>query len=891
MATYPNNEPVISVYGAPNPAFISEWGNFGSLNRNGVSIVPGILIKFKDIPVISSANSMDWFTNNPLVSEFLQDCGKNSSVSILWNSSPVLAGIPRRYDCAYLDLDDNSIINQPNLQQFIESIKLFTEQLYGNLPQSFIESEIIQLEKQRVPRYWNLDINGLLLLAKRILLNFESEFNRPYPTLIQQIELVIQKLLDEWNNSPAEKELLSLLIKRQYRSANPGLVASGIVFPDRLVELSNDYIDRFALDGDLDDFFSGAISTVPFDEIPNLNDDVKRAFSKVKDWVNDLQSISQASVIIDRCNGLLVDEIKEKELPTDLKLRLVEASIKSGKKDFINSFLSIRPEDLSRILIPRLSIEQSRNLLYVGSGVPASPGICSGFLCTDVRKINSMIAAGAPIVLAANSPGPEIVKSAQRANGLLFATGGATSHIAVIARGENKPCVSGVSALYISAERGLLSIGENSIKEGGWITIDGSSGKVYFGKVEKSTLILPEMKTINSVLDYCDDNANIQVYANADTATEAENAFSYGAKGIGLCRIEHLLARPASLENLQRVMLLSWLLKPYLEKILIATRDAATWSSSKGALTTLKELEQAMSNLDIYKRYKNELNKVEDILIREFSDLINISKGRTVTIRLIDPPLAEFLNKEIIDQLHSDNIINDDQKADLMRFIDRKDSMIGLRGIRLCNIAPEFTNAQIKSILLACKRSKSDVKPNVDILVPFVIDAFEMANIRSLVADCSRELGVNANCRVGAMVETPRSVMVIKEIVKYSDFLSFGTNDLTQFTWAASRDYAEGDFLQHISYTEMGLDPFVILDQKGVGGLLDLAVHGARSVSPAITIGVCGEHASETRNLSFFEGLGINYLSCTIPHIRSVRLACGQRAIQRANLLGHKEEI
>lgn len=883
MAKRSDNEPIVSIYGTLSSNSI-DWGNFSLLAQKGVPITPGIVLEFKGISLLASSKSMNWFIENPIITKFLNDCNESGNISLLWKSSPVLPGIPRRYDCAYLDLNDSTTLNKMSLKQYIEAIKLFTEQVYGNLPQSFIESEVLCLQKQQVPRYWNLDTKELLFLAKQLLLDFEGEFNVPFPNLVQQIKFVIQKLIGEWISSPSEKQVLSILIKRQYRLATANLIGSGIIFPDRLAKLSNNYSDQFVINGDLDDLASGAVPTVAFSELPYLTGEIKRNYYTVKDWVNGLRSISQVSIIIDQNDGFIVDDLRRIDLPIESKLKLVDAGIKSGSNDFQHTLLAIRPEELSRILIPSLTIEQLRNMLFLGSGVPASPGLCSGLLCIDIQKIDGMLDMGVPIILAANSPGPEIVKSAQKASGLLFATGGATSHIAVIARGENKPCVSGVSMLSVNTEIGQLTIGENSVNEGSWLTIDGSSGKVFLGKIEKNKLVLPELRTINSVLNYCDKHANIQVYANADTAIEAENAFSIGAKGIGLCRIEHLLARPSSLESLQRVMLLSWLLKSQFEKLLVAKMEVANWPLSKGAKATLHELEQSMSNRDLYQLYMKELYVVEDVLFREFLDLINVSKGRTITIRLIDPPLAEFINEEIILQLYSKNVINNNQKGDLLRFIDRKDSMIGLRGIRLCNIAPEFTKSQIRSILLACKETKSSVQPNVDILVPFVIDAFEMATIRSLIAECMQELGMKMTYRLGAMIETPRSVMVIKDIARYSDFLSFGTNDLTQFTWAASRDYAEGDFLRHISYNPMGVDPFEILDQKGVGSMLTLAVIGARSVAPSINIGVCGEHASETKNLPFFEELGINYLSCTIPHIRSLRLSCGQRAICKLNL-------
>jgi pyruvate,orthophosphate dikinase len=336
-------------------------------------------------------------------------------------------------------------------------------------------------------------------------------------------------------------------------------------------------------------------------------------------------------------------------------------------------------------------------------------------------------------------------------------------------------------------------------------------------------------------------------------------------------------------------MLLSWILIPAYEKILIAKSDLNKWPNSKGSLTSLAEAVKDLQNHNVYQHYIKSLEFLGNNLIDEISGILDASKNFPVTIRLIDPPLAEFLSESIIDQLQSEEIIQHEQKDLLINLFAHKDSMIGLRGVRLCNLSPEFTKTQIKSIFIAKMKDSESTSTEINILIPFVADAVEIDIIREMVNEIAQDLQFNGKWQLGTMIETPRAAILAKDMAQKSDFLSFGTNDLTQFTWAASRDYAQSDFLNHAIYSSrLEQDPFTLLDQQGVGKLIELAINEARAISPNIPIGICGEHAGEPQNIEYLGQLGVNYVSCSPISIATIRLACGQFGI-RSNAINQSK--
>jgi pyruvate,orthophosphate dikinase len=493
----------------------------------------------------------------------------------------------------------------------------------------------------------------------------------------------------------------------------------------------------------------------------------------------------------------------------------------------------IDPDQLDQLLHPRLDPDATYEI--AAKGLNASPGAAVGAIVLDADTAEERGKAGESVILVRWETTPDDIHGLIEAQGVLTAHGGMTSHAAVVARGMGKPCVAGCEGLSVDAAAGMVQLGDHELRAGDVITIDGGTGSVIVGAVP---LVAPEIdENFDTVLHWADELRRLGVRANADTPADAAKAREFGAEGIGLCRTEHMFMAEPRL--------------PIVREMIMAREE----EERRAALDRLLPMQQA-----------------------DFEGIFEAMAGLPVTIRLLDPPLHEFLPS--LEEATSDAM------RDRIRQLHEANPMLGTRGCRLGLQYPEIYEMQVRAIVRAAKAvaDRTGDAPLVEIMHPLVGFQEELARLRELTERvAAEEPSVEYLC--GTMIELPRAALRADEIAHHADFFSFGTNDLTQTTLGFSRDDAEGKFLTF--YLEHGLlerNPFEVIDEEGVGDLMRIAVERGRATKPGIKLGICGEHGGEPRSVAFCHRLGLDYVSCSPYRVPLARLAAAQAALAESGV-------
>ncbi|MGA7272224.1 MAG: pyruvate, phosphate dikinase, partial [Acidimicrobiia bacterium] len=519
-------------------------------------------------------------------------------------------------------------------------------------------------------------------------------------------------------------------------------------------------------------------------------------------------------------------------------VRLAVQMVEEGLIDRRQAVLRVDPDSLEQLHRPR--IDENVDVVAVATGVAASPGAASGMAVFDADEAVTMAAEGHEVLLITPETTPDDIHGMAAAVGILTSQGGKTSHAAVVARGMGKPAVTGAASIVVDVAGGTALAGDVDIAKGDIVTIDGTTGAVYVGEVP---LVEPkETPELHQLLAWADEYRTIGVRANADTPGDAAKARQLGAEGIGLARTEHMFLGER-LEIVQRVILSD-------EK---RERDAA-------------------------------LSRLERQQVDDFEGLLEAMDGLPVIVRLLDPPLHEFLpnrmdlEHEILRRVWAGRSVADLQRMseEVTRW-EEDNPMLGLRGVRLGLMVPELYRLQAKAAVAALvRRIRAGGDPHLEIMIPLVADAHEFSLMRTMVeqevASAASEAELDLHVPVGTMIELPRAALTAGAIARQADFFSFGTNDLTQMTYGLSRDDAEGLFLR--DYLERGIldiNPFQTLDTEGVGRLIRVATNEGREANPGLVVGVCGEHGGDPASIAFCLGLGLDYVSASPPRVEGAR--------------------
>ncbi|HEU4699878.1 MAG TPA: pyruvate, phosphate dikinase [Gemmatimonadales bacterium] len=501
----------------------------------------------------------------------------------------------------------------------------------------------------------------------------------------------------------------------------------------------------------------------------------------------------------------------------------------------------VPPNDLNQLLHPTIDPHSALDLL--ATGLPASPGAASGTVVFDADEAERLGKSGHAVILVRRETSPEDFHGMVAAKAILTARGGMTSHAAVVARGMGKPCVAGAEKVVVDESAGRFRVGEREVKAGDWISLDGATGRVFAGKAK---LKAPELSgTFTRLMGWADRVRHLRVRVNADTPADAHRGRDFGAEGIGLCRTEHMFFEGDRITAMREMIL---------------ARDEA---GRRRALAKILPMQRG-----------------------DFEGIFRAMDGHPVTIRLLDPPLHEFLPKEaeelaaLADQMGM-------SEAEVRQAVDRLhevNPMLGLRGCRLGIVHPEITEMQARAIFeAACTVAADKGRVMPEVMVPLIDTVIEFRKqaliIRGVAEQVFQERQITVPYMLGTMIELPRAALTADEIAREAQFFSFGTNDLTQTTWGISRDDCARFLPVYIDGKIIEDDPFEVLDQAGVGKLVQMACELGRKTRPDLKLGICGEHGGEPSSVGFCDRLGMNYVSCSPFRVPIARLAAAQAAL------------
>jgi pyruvate, orthophosphate dikinase len=533
----------------------------------------------------------------------------------------------------------------------------------------------------------------------------------------------------------------------------------------------------------------------------------------------------------------------------------------------------IEPAMVDQLLRDQYDPQALKGATRIAKGLNASPGAAVGRAVFAADHAVEWVERGEKVVLVRIETSPDDFHGMAVAQGILTARGGATSHAAVVARQIGKPCVAGCAELVVDYKSGSAKSVDSGVtfKEGDWISLDGSTGEVFLGALGTVSADYDEQDDLKTVLGWADEVRRLGVWTNADKPEEAARARSYGAEGIGLCRTEHMFREGERLEIVRGAILVSG----------AAMRARARLESGEA----IEADEQAAID-----KFESAMRQLEELQQGDFEGIFEAMKGLPVVVRLIDPPLHEFLpnlEETLVEVTKAGDAATTEQKELLavVQSMHEQNPMLGLRGVRLGLMIPDFVKIQTRAILNAqVAVNKAGGDAIAKIMIPLVGHVNELSRVRGLLEAEAKIIeegsGVPLDYKFGTMIEIPRGALTADEIAKEASFFSFGTNDLTQMAFGFSRDDAEGGFL--LKYVEdkiLPFNPFQTIDATGVGQLVEIAVEKGRAARPDIELGVCGEHGGDPESIHFFDKVGLDYVSCSPFRVPVARLAAAQAAL------------
>ena len=582
-------------------------------------------------------------------------------------------------------------------------------------------------------------------------------------------------------------------------------------------------------------------------DIQELNDIMPEVFKQFKETCEKLEYHYKDMQDIE----FTIEKGKLYFLQTRTGKRTAQAALKvavdmeiEGAVNIEDALMRIEPKSLDQLLHPTFDIETMEQVKPIAKGLPASPGAASGKIYFNAEKAVAAAKNGEAVVLVRKETSPEDIEGMNAAKGILTSRGGMTSHAAVVARGMGKCCVAGCEHIKVNEESKIFTVDGDIFKEGDMISLDGTTGKVYEGKIKT---VEPNLSgDFGKLMEWSDEVKTLGVRTNADTPKDSNTAVKFGAEGIGLCRTEHMFFDEERVPAVRRMILAD----------------------------TVEEREKAL----------------EILLPMQKEDFVGIykeMKERPVTIRLLDPPLHEFLPNEEDDikKLAETMEISINKLKEIISDLEEFNPMLGHRGCRLAVTYPEIARMQTRAIIeAAIEVLKEGVEVKPEIMIPLVGIQEEMIFVKEVVKSTAEEVikekGTELEYLIGTMIEIPRASFIADEIAKEAEFFSFGTNDLTQMGFGFSRDDA-GKFIgEYLDKEILPKDPFQSIDQKGIGKLVEMGVELGRKTKADLKIGVCGEHGGDPESIDFFHRVGLDYVSCSPYRVPIARLSAAQAAIR-----------
>ncbi|MDN5363904.1 MAG: pyruvate, orthophosphate dikinase [Eubacteriales bacterium] len=726
---------------------------------------------------------------------------------------------------------------------------------------------ILESVKEKVGAQLDTDLDAAALreVVDRYKELVQRETGKPFPQdPMEQLLMAVKAVFNSWNNQRAivyrrlnniPDHLGTAVNIQAMVFGNMGNdCGTGVAFTRNPSTGEKVIYGEYLINAQGEDVVAGIRTPSPISKLKEEMPDIYRQFEEVCELLErhykDMQDIE---FTIER-GKLYILQTRNGKRTAQAAIKIAVDMVKEGLIDKETAILRVEPAQLDQLLHRR--IDPNAKIEVLCKGLPASPGAACGKVVFDADLAEKMGNEGEKVILVSTETTPDDIHGMVAAQGVLTSRGGMTSHAAVVARGMGKPAVCGCEAIKIDLEKRQFQVGDTVVKEGDVITIDGSTGNVIVGEVP---MIEPEISgEFQTLLEWADEIRTMDVRANADTPEDAAKAREFGARGIGLCRTEHMFMAQDRL--------------PVVQEMIMAT----TPEERKAALDKLLPMQQG----DFYK-------------------ILKAMAGYPVYIRLLDPPLHEFLPnlEDLVVEITTLKLTGGDpeviaKKEEILRKVRQLhefNPMLGHRGCRLGITYPEIYDMQVRAIYQATAQLlKEGVDARPEVMIPLVIEAKELAMLRERVVNIAKEImekeGVQFEVRVGTMIEIPRAALTADEIAAHADYFSFGTNDLTQTTLGFSRDDAEGKFMA--DYLEKKIfeeNPFIVLDRKGVGKLLQVATELGRKGNPKLKVGICGEHGGDPESIKFCQEIGLDYVSCSPYRVPIARLAAAQAAVGREN--------
>jgi pyruvate,orthophosphate dikinase len=648
-----------------------------------------------------------------------------------------------------------------------------------------------------------------------------------------------------------------------------------------------------------EDVVAGIRTPLPISEMQRLWPDVFRDFQQIAERLEQTyHDVQDLEFTVER-RKLFMLQTRTAKRTARAAVRVAVAMVVEGLISKEEAMIRVEPAQVEQLLLPRFDEQPKSKAAEDGRllarGLPASPGAAVGRAILDADKAEEMARAGESVILVRPETSPDDFHGMSIAQGILTARGGMTSHAAVVARGMGKPCIVGAESLAVDLRARTVSTDGRVVREGEFISIDGATGEVLVGQIETIQPRFAEERELVELLSWADEIRRLGVWANADAPEEAQMARELGAQGIGLCRTEHMFRQAERLPIFRRVILAA----PEAARLkAIVTRlrqllEIASADKRSRAERELAEAERALEGP--WGRYSKALEELLPIQQGDFYGILKAMTGLPVIIRLLDPPLHEFLPKyeELLVEVVELRAMGKDAAAlaeheALLRTVGllrESNPMLGLRGCRLGILYPEIYEMQVRAILQAAvSLANEGLDPLPEIMIPLVGEARELRRVQEQLQSVARQVMAEAarevHYKFGTMIEIPRAAFVADRIAEMAEFFSFGTNDLTQTIYGFSRDDAEAKFLGF--YVDSGIlaaNPFQVLDQQGVGELMRIAVECGRRTRADLEIGICGEHGGDPASIAFCHQIGLNYVSASPFRAPVARLAAAQAVV------------
>ena len=859
-----------------------KGANLAEMNKLGISVPPGFTISTKVCDYYYAhektfPNELKDQVDNSIKNieeklEFNFGGGKHPLLVSVRSGSR--ASMPGMMDTVLnLGLNDKTVIDLSNasndkrfaLDSYRRFIQMYSDIVLG-VPHSDFE-EILEEEKisNNVMLDTELSEESLEQLVKKYKEHVKETTKKDFPQdPYEQLWGAISAVFDSWKNQRAITYRKLNDIPEEWGTAvniqamvfgNMGDdCCTGVAFTRNPSTGDKEIYGEFLVNAQGEDVVAGIRTPQPLsidhknknngkslqEVMPDKYEELISVFNKLEEHYMDMQDIEFTI----QKKKLWVLQTRNGKRTTNAAIKIAVDLVNENVISKKEALIRINPESLEQLLHPTLDPTAKKEVLT--KGLPASPGAASGKVVFTADEAEKLASNGEDVILVRSETSPEDIHGMHAAKGILTARGGMTSHAAVVARGMGRPCVSGASEINIDENSRKLVIKEKEINSEEIITINGSTGEVILGRI---ATVEPELSNyFNIIMDWSDEIRKLSIRTNAETPEDVKIAKKFGAEGIGLCRTEHMFF------DANRIL--------FMRQMILA-----------------KDLEER----------KEALKKLEPFQKDDFKSIFKIMESRPVTIRLLDPPLHEFLpnskeeNKELLEKLN----ISKEELTNRIEQLNELNPMLGHRGSRLGITFPEIYRMQAKAIIEAAIEIKKEIGkcPILEIMIPLIFSDKELSYIKNSINEelklVEEEKGELPKILIGTMIELPRAALLADEIAKYADFFSFGTNDLTQTTYGISRDDS-GRFLDvYIEKNILEVDPFVSLDTSGVGKLIKIAKENAIKVNPDIKLGICGEHGGDPKSIAYCNFLNLNYVSCSPFRIPIARLAAAQSEINQ----------